>query len=168
MTANWTIYEMSKSNCARCWKIPLEEQPRNSEHIRSALNIAVFIRTPCTNRLRTRSAGLRIIISVIHFQKSKETLRQWLFRWMRNPCYLFETGSFVKRVYNRDKFFTGVRSIKQPKQVDESTERTWKPLSGGKANARSEISPSGPKINMTSFKEYNRDSLNGKNGNVHN
>ena len=77
-------------------------------------------------------------------------------------------GSFANRIYNRDGFFTGAQSIKQPKQVDKSTERTGKPLSGGKANVRSEISPGGPKINMTSFKEYNTDSLNGKNGNVHN
>lgn len=87
---------------------------------------------------------------------------------MRNPCYLVVTGSFAKGIYNRDKFFTGVQSIKQPKQVDKSTERTWKLLSDGKANGGSEMLLNGPKIKLTNFKEYNKNSLNGKNGNVHN
>ena len=167
MTTNWTIWEMPKSNYAIYWEITLGEQPPSSEHIRFALNIAVFIQIPSANRLRTRSAGLRIIICVIHFQKSK-IHQQWLFRWTRNPCYLFVTGSFAERIYNRDKFFTGAQSIKQLKQVDKSTERTGKLLSDGKANGGSEMSPYGPNIKLTSFKEYNKNSLNGKNGNVHN
>ena len=62
---------MSKSNYATYWKIPLGEQPQHSEHIRFVLNIAIFIQMP-TNRLRTRSGGLRINISVILFQKSRD------------------------------------------------------------------------------------------------